>query len=117
GEAGVLPRAEGAAGAAESSTYEIAEEQLDWLPAASVVRAVYEVVELSATSAGLSPAPPKAAAVPEATEPPVQSLVAYTLTVEPASAVPVIRGSLLFAGEDGVVERDEGALGAAESST
>ena len=69
----MLPSAEGAAGAAESSTYEIAEEQPDWLPAASVARAVYEVVELSAMSGGLRPAPPKAAAVPEATEPPVQS--------------------------------------------
>ena len=76
GEAGVVPRAEGAAGAAESSTYEIDEEQLDWLPAASVARAVYEVVELSAMSGGFSPAPPKAAAVPEATEPPEQSEVA-----------------------------------------
>jgi hypothetical protein len=39
------------------------------------------------------------------------------LTVEPASAVPVMRGSLLFAGEAGVVPRADGALGAAESST
>ena len=76
GEAGVVPSADGATGAAESSTYATAEEQADWLPAASVARAVYEVVELSAMSGGLSPAPPKAAAVPEATEPPVQSLVA-----------------------------------------
>jgi hypothetical protein len=41
-----------------------------------VALAAYGVVELSATSGGLSPAPPKAAAVPEATEPPEQSDVA-----------------------------------------
>jgi hypothetical protein len=46
------------------------------LPAASVAFAVYEVEELSATFGGSKPAPPKAAAVPEATEPPVQSFVA-----------------------------------------
>jgi hypothetical protein len=39
------------------------------------------------------------------------------LTVEPASAVPVTRGSLLFAGDAGVVPSADGALGAAESST
>ena len=76
GEAGVVPSVEGALGAAESSTYEIAEEQDDWLPAASVARAVYEVVELSAMSGGLRPGLLKAAAVPEATEPPEQSDVA-----------------------------------------
>ena len=76
GEAGVVESEDGALGAAESSTYATADEQADWLPAASVAFAVYEVVVLSVTSAGLRPAPPKAAAVPEATEPPVQSLVA-----------------------------------------
>ena len=76
GEAGVVASAEGATGAAESSTYATAVEQPDWLPAASVARAVYDVVVLSAMSGGLRPAPPKAAAVPDATEPPVQSLVA-----------------------------------------
>ena len=39
------------------------------------------------------------------------------LTVEPASAVPVMRGSLLFAGDAGVDPSEDGALGAAESST
>ena len=76
GEPGAVESEEGALGAAESSTYATADEQRDWLPAASVARAVYEVVVLSAMSGGLSPAPPKAAAVPEATEPPVQSVVA-----------------------------------------
>ena len=33
------------------------------------------------------------------------------LTVEPASAVPVIRGSLLFAGDAGVLASAEGAAG------
>ena len=71
-----MPSAEGATGAAESSTYEIADEHGDVFPAASVAVAVYEVVELSAMSGGLRPAPPNAAAVPEATEPPVQFEVA-----------------------------------------
>ncbi len=76
GEAGVVASADGALGAAESSTYVTADEQPDWLPGGVGGAAVYDVVELSATSAGLRPAPPKAAAVPEATEPPVQSSVA-----------------------------------------
>ena len=76
GEAGVVPSVEGALGAAESSTYEIEEEQVDWFPAASVALAVYGVVVLSATSGGLRPGLLKAAAVPEATEPPEQSDVA-----------------------------------------
>ena len=38
--------------------------------------AVYEVVELSAMSGGFRPGLLKAAAVPEATEPPEQSVVA-----------------------------------------
>ena len=46
------------------------------MPAASVAVAVYEVVELSAMSAGFRPGLLKAAAVPEATEPPVQFAVA-----------------------------------------
>ena len=76
GEAGVRAERGGRDGGGRVLDVGDAEEQPDWLPAASVARAVYEVVELSAMSGGLSPAPPKAAAVPEATEPPVQSLVA-----------------------------------------
>ena len=40
GEAGVVPSADGATGAAESSTYEIADEHGDVFPAASVAVAV-----------------------------------------------------------------------------
>ena len=39
------------------------------------------------------------------------------LTVEPASAVPISFGLLLFAGEAGLVELIVGAAGAVESST
>jgi hypothetical protein len=39
------------------------------------------------------------------------------LTVEPASAVPLTFGELLFAGEAGETESEEGVAGAVESST
>ena len=39
------------------------------------------------------------------------------MTVEPASALPLIAGELLFAGEDGDIASEEGAAGAEESST
>jgi hypothetical protein len=76
GDAGLVARAEGALGAAESSTYATAVEQTEALPAASVVFAVYEVDELSATSAGFRPAAPNVAADPLATAEPLQSAVA-----------------------------------------
>ena len=47
----------------------------------------------------------------------VHDALVYSLTVEPASAVPLIEGLLLFAGEAGETESDNGAPGAAESST
>jgi hypothetical protein len=51
-------------------------EQTEAFPAASVARAVYDVVESSATFVGSRPAPPKVPAGPDATDPPVQSAVA-----------------------------------------
>ena len=39
------------------------------------------------------------------------------MTVEPASAVPLIAGELLFAGPVGVTARPDGFAGAVESST
>ena len=58
----------------------------------------------------------EAAAVPLAATEPEQSLVVYSLTVEPASALPAIVGELLLAGEIGVEPSEEGAAGALESS-
>ena len=59
----------------------------------------------------------KAVAVPLAATALVQEALVYSLTVEPASALPLIEGLLLFAGEAGLTESEEGAAGAAESST
>ena len=73
------------------------------------------VEELSAT-ATLRP-DEKAAAVPLPASALVQLALVYSLTVEPASAAPLIEGLLLFAGEAGLTEREEGAAGAVESST
>ena len=39
------------------------------------------------------------------------------MTVEPASALPLIAGELLFAGDEGDTASEEGAAGAEESST
>ena len=92
------------------------EEQPLTLPAASVAVAL-NVVELSLETAIVSPGLAKAAAVPVAAAPPEQSLVVYTRTVEPASAVPLISGLLSFAGETGLEARALGSAGAVESST
>ncbi len=85
------------------------------MPAASVAVALNVVVESSAT-ATVRPGLEKAAAVPLAATEPEQSLVVYSLTVEPASALPAIVGELLLAGEIGVEPSEEGAAGALESS-
>jgi hypothetical protein len=107
----------GSAGAVESSTYvtELAEQPLT-LPAASVAVALNVVDVLSAT-ATVRPGLARFAAVPVTAGAPVQAPVVYTLTVEPASAVPVIAGELLFAGETGEEASDVGSAGAVESST
>jgi hypothetical protein len=100
GETGMDASEEGAAGALESSRYATPPEQLPVLPAASVAVALKVVVESSVT-ATVRPGLEKAADVPVAIGAPEQSIVVYSLTVEPASAVPVIFGELLLAGETG----------------
>src|SRR5688500_7541752 len=115
GEAGLVLKPVGVAGAVESSTYETGAEQTDVLPAASVVLAVNGVSELSATVTA-RPGDANVAAVPVAAGVPVQSPAAYTVTVAPAAA-PAIFGLLSFAGDAGEVSRPLGAPGAVESST
>ena len=85
------------------------------MPAASVAVALKVVEESSETATGM-PGLEKVAALPVAVGAPEQSLVVYSSTVEPASAVPVIFGELSFAGESGVEPSDDGAAGALESS-
>jgi hypothetical protein len=91
-------------------------EQPLTLPAVSVAVAL-KVVELSSATATVIPGELNAAAVPLAAIEPEQSLVVYSLTVEPASAVPEILGLLSFAGPTGVDVSEAGCAGAAESST
>jgi hypothetical protein len=74
GLTGVEASEAASAGAVESSTYVTPVEQLDTLPAASVVVALKVVVESSET-ATVSPGLEKAAAVPLAATEPEQSLV------------------------------------------
>ena len=71
---------------------------------------------LSATET-LSPAEWNWAAVPEAAGVPVHPIAVYSLIVAGASAKPLTRGWLSFAGEAGIVALMEGADGALESST
>src|SRR4029078_475005 len=89
-------------------------EQPLTLPAASVAVALKVVDESSATATVIPVA--NAAAVPGAVGAPVQVAVVYSLTVEPASAVPLIAGALLLAGPAGVAVRPEGLTGAVEPS-
>jgi hypothetical protein len=84
------------------------------LLAASVAVALNVVELLSATDADRPDANP--VAVPLVTGAPEQSLVVYSFTVEPASAVPVMLGLLLFASEAGIEPNPLGAPGAVESS-
>ena len=117
GPAGVLERPVGAAGAVESSTY-VAEddEQADVLPDASLALAK-NVVDVSSATETAMPGEANVAALPEPAMADVQVLFVYSLTVEPASADPMIFGELLLAGEAGDVDVTFGALGAVESST
>ena len=115
GPAGVTARPDGFAGAVESSTYVTPAEQPETLPAASVAVAL-NVVDESSDTATVMPVA-KAAAVPVAVGAPVQEAVVYSLTVEPASAVPEIAGELLFAGPTGEEVSPDGFAGAVESST
>jgi hypothetical protein len=117
GPGGVAEREEGATGALESSTYVTEElEQLEALPATSVAVAL-NVVVVSSETATVRPGDAKVAALPEAAGAPEQSLVVYSLTVDPASAEPEIFGELSFAGPAGVEAREAGSAGAVESST
>ncbi len=89
-------------------------EQADALPAASVAFALNVVVLPATTGAGI-PAAPKAAAVPVAAGAPEQSAVLNSVTVEPASAVPLIAGVVLGEPEAGLTPVTVGKPGAAES--
>ena len=71
---------------------------------------------MSATET-VRPGEEKAAAPPVAATALVQEEFVYSLTVEPASALPLISGKLSFAGVAGEVASEEGAAGALESST
>ena len=115
GPAGVDVSPEGLAGAVESSTYVTPDEHAETFPAASVAVAL-NVVDESSDTATVMPVA-KAAAVPVAVGAPVQEAVVYSLTVEPASAVPEIAGELLFAGPTGEEVSPDGFAGAVESST
>jgi hypothetical protein len=85
------------------------------LLAASVEVALNVVALLSATGTDRPEA--KLAAEPLATGLPEQSLLVYSLTVEPASATPVTSGLLVFAGDAGAEVNPLGATGTVESST
>jgi multisubunit Na+/H+ antiporter MnhC subunit len=85
------------------------------LLAASVAVALNVVELLSATDTDRPEA--KLVALPLVTGLPEQSLVVYSFTVEPASAVPVFIGLLLVAGEAGTEPNALGAVGTVESST
>ncbi len=90
-------------------------EQAEMFPAGSVAVAKKVVVELSATVTA-RPGEEKVAAEPVAATAEVQVEFVKSLTVEPASAVPSIKGVLLFAGEAGFVDVNVGPAGAVESS-
>ena len=69
------------------------------------------MVELLSAAATVRPGEAKAAAVPLAATALVQEALVYSLTVEPASAVPLSFGALSFAGEAGLVASALGAAG------
>ena len=71
---------------------------------------------MSATET-VRPGEAKAAAVPLPATALVQLAFVYRVTVEPPSALPMIFGELLFAGEAGLVELTVGGAGGVESST
>ena len=117
GEAGLVLVSVGCAGAVESSTYVTElDEQAETLPAASVAVASKLVVESSATDTD-NPGDANAAAVPLPWIPFPQFEFLYKFTVEPASALPMILGELLFAGDAGLELDTVGGAGAFESST
>jgi hypothetical protein len=97
------------AGGTESSVYESALEHPDVLPAASVMRPAMDVVVFSGTVATI-PGLARVAAVPLPIAEPVQVVLAYNVTVEPASAAPSTFGVLSFDGEAGFVDVSDGGL-------
>jgi hypothetical protein len=82
---------------------------------ASVAVALNVVEPLSATDTDRPD--PNPVALPLVTGAPEQSLLVYSLTVEPASATPLTNGLLLFAGDAGAEPNPLGAVGTVESST
>ncbi len=84
------------------------------LPAASVAVA-RKVVVLPAATVTVSPEEANAAAVPVAAGVPVHPAVGYSLTVDPASAVPFTTGVVLGLGEAGVMLVRVTSPGALES--
>jgi hypothetical protein len=72
-------------------------------------------VDESSATATESPGEAKAAAVPVAATALVQLEFVKSFTVEPASAVPLSEGELLFAGEEGETASELGATGAVVS--
>ena len=63
------------------------------------------------------PGDARCAAVSVASAEPLQSDVAYSFTVDPASAEPMIAGEVLDAGDAGDDDVNDGADGAEESLT
>jgi hypothetical protein len=91
-------------------------EQAETLPAASVAVAL-NVVEAFKVTETLKPGDANAAALPVPTGVPEQSVEVYSLTVEPAAAVPKMLGLPLLDGEAGEEPSPVGAVGAIESWT
>ena len=91
-------------------------EQPLTFPAASVAVALNVVDESSAT-ATVIPDDEGSCGAGSRRGRPCRQRSCRCLTVEPASAVPVIAGELLLAGPAGVAVRPEGLAGAVESST
>jgi hypothetical protein len=99
----------GTSGGTESSVYAIAPEHADVLPAASVMRPAMDVVVFSGTVATI-PGLARVAAVPLPIAEPAQVVLAYNVTVEPASADPSTFGVLSFEGKSGFVDVSDGGF-------
>jgi hypothetical protein len=115
GEAGLTDRAEGGAGGAESFVKLTPDEHGEPLPTASVAVALIVDVVFGVTGTSM-PAPASSAAVPVADAGPLQSLVRYSFTVEPGSALPLTATVVAAVGEAGDNDESEGAAGGVESS-
>ena len=103
-------------GGVESSTYvSPVVEQSDVLPAASVAYAE-NVVEESFATLTVRPDDANVAADPTATIGPMHNALANSRTVDPGSAVPLICGALLLAGETGSLPVTTGTTGGVVST-